>query len=426
MTGEWFVNPNNLRQMTRVALRSLLHHKLRSLLSVLGFVCGVMAVVAMISIGQGAKQETIRQIEQLGTHNIYIKAVALTDNQTAKARERLSRGLTLSDLQRIRAGCAAAAKIACLREINAPILGLPREMTPQVVACSENYAQLLGMHIVAGRFIAPLDRRRRNLVCVLGSETARQMEELGSPGGFIRIHHHLVKVVGILNRIEGQTDSSSTVSARNYNEMVFVPLEVAGTLDSPGPGQEEKTGITGRLSEIVVQVAQEADVVSTAGIVRRIMEVAHHNARDYQLIVPLELLRQAEQTQRTFNLVLGAIAAISLLAGGIGIMNIMLATVSERTREIGIRRAVGATRRHIWTQFLLESVMLTVSGGIIGLLCGFVAVAGISRMAGWPVAISLWAVVLPVIMSLMAGIFFGLYPARQAARVDPIVALRHE
>lgn len=426
MTGELFVNPNNVRQIAHVALRSLLLHKLRSLLSVLGFVCGVMAVVAMISIGEGAKQETIRRIEQLGTNNIYIKAVALTDNQTAKARERLSRGLTISDLQRISAGCAAAVKIACLREISAPILGLPREMTPQVVACSENYAQLLGMHILAGRFIAPMDRRRRNLVCVLGSETARQMEELGSPGGFIRINNHLVKVVGILNRIERQTDSTSTVSTRNYNEMVFVPLEVAGTINSPGPGREEKAGITGRLSEIVMQVAQDADVVSTARLVQRIMEVAHHNAQDYQLVVPLELLRQGEQTQRTFNLVLGAIAGISLLVGGIGIMNIMLATVSERTREIGIRRAVGATRRHIWAQFLLESVMLTVSGGVIGLLSGFVAVSGISWLAGWPLAVSLWAVVLPVIMSLMAGIFFGLYPAHQAARVDPIVALRHE
>jgi putative ABC transport system permease protein len=426
MTGEWFVNPNNLRQMARVALRSLLLHKLRSLLSVLGVVCGVTAVVAMISIGEGAKQETIRRIEQLGTNNIYIKAVALTDNQEAKARERLSRGLTLSDLQRISAGCAAAVTIAGLREISAPILGLPREMTPQVVACSENYAKLLNMPIVAGRFIAPMDRRRRNLVCVLGSETARQMEELGNPGGFIRINNHLVKIVGILNRIEGQTDSTATVSTRNYNEIVFVPLEVAGTLDTPGPGREETAGTTGRLSEIIVQVAQEADVVSTARLVRRIMEVAHHNARDYQFIVPLELLRQAEQTQRTFNLVLGAIAGISLLVGGIGIMNIMLATVSERTREIGIRRAVGATRRHIRTQFLLESVMLTVSGGVIGLLCGFGAVAGIAGLAGWPVAISLWAVVLPVIMSLMAGIFFGLYPARQAARVDPIKALRHE
>ena len=161
-------------------------------------------------------------------------------------------------------------------------------------------------------------------------------------------------------------------------------------------------------------------------MVRRIMEVAHHGIQDYQLVIPLELLKQAERTQRIFNLVLGAIAGISLLVGGIGIMNIMLATVSERTREIGIRRAVGATRRHIVVHFLLESVMLTICGGIIGLLCGLCAVGAISWFAGWRVAVSLWAVALPVIMSFLVGVFFGLYPARQAALVDPIVALRHE
>ncbi len=411
----------------RVALRSLLQQKLRSLLSVLGVVCGVMAVVAMISIGEGAKRETANQIEQLGTNNIYIKAVTLTDNQVAKARERQSRGLTLADLQRIENGCATAQTIACLREISSPILGLPREISPQVVACSANYAGLLGLHISAGRFIAPQDRRRRNLVCVLGSDVARSLETLGKPGAFIRISNHQVKVIGILDRIEQQTGSASAVSTRNYNEMVFVPLETADTLGGQSPSRErEAAGIAHELSEIVVQVARADDVLSTAMLVKRIMEVAHHDAQDYQFVVPLELLKQAERTQHTFNLILGAIAGISLLVGGIGIMNIMLATVSERTREIGIRRAVGATRRHIVVHFLLESVMLTISGGIIGLLFGLGAVGAISWFAGWRVAISLWAVALPVIMSFLVGIFFGLYPARQAALVEPIVALRHE
>ena len=403
-----------------------MHQKLRSLLSVLGVVCGVMAVVAMISIGEGAKQETAHQIEQLGTRNIYIKAVALTDNQVAKARERQSRGLTLADLQRIANGSTAAQRIASLRQISTSILGLPREILPQVVACSANYARLLGLHISAGRFIAPQDRRRKNLVCVLGSEVASRLEEVGKPGKFIRINNHMVKVVGILSRIEHQTGTASTVSTRNHNEMVFVPLETAGTLDGLRAGRGQKAGAVHQLSEIVVQVARTEDVVATARLVKRIMAVAHHDTQDYQFVVPLELLKQAERTQRTFNLVLGAIAGISLLVGGIGIMNIMLATVSERTREIGIRRAVGATRRDIVVHFLLESVMLTLSGGIIGLLCGLGAVAAISWFAGWRVAISLWAVALPVIMSFLVGIFFGLYPARQASNVDPIVALRHE
>lgn len=420
------MNLNNILQIIRVAHRSLLNQKLRSLLSVLGVVCGVMAVVAMISIGEGAKQETVRQIDQLGTHNIYIKAVALTDNQVAKARERQSLGLTIADLQRIENGSAMAEKIASLREISTSISGLPREISPQVVASSDNYAQLLGLHISAGRFIAPQDRQRRNLVCVLGSDVARILEDQGRIGQYIRINNHMVKVVGILNRIEHQTGSTSTVSTRNYNEMVYVPLEAAVALGGQRAGQGKKAGTVHQLSEIVVRVAKTEDVLTTAKLVKRIMAVAHHDIQDYQVVVPLELLKQAERTHRTFNLVLGAIAGISLLVGGIGIMNIMLATVSERTREIGIRRAVGATRRHIMIHFLMESVMLTISGGIIGLLGGFGAVGAISWFAGWRVAISLWAVALPVIMSFLVGIFFGLYPARQAAHVDPIVALRHE
>jgi putative ABC transport system permease protein len=261
---------------------------------------------------------------------------------------------------------------------------------------------------------------------VLGSEVARRLEDIGKPGQFIRINQHMVKVVGILNRIEQQTGSASTVSTRNYNEMVFVPLETADTFGSKSAGGEKKIRMAHQLSEIAIQVAGIEDVLPTARLAKRIMAVAHHGARDYQFIVPLELLKQAERTQRTFNLVLGAIAGISLLVGGIGIMNIMLATVSERTREIGIRRAVGATRRHIVVHFLLESVMLTISGGVIGLFCGLGAVGAISWLAGWRVAVSAWAVVLPVIMSFLVGIFFGLYPARQAAQVDPIVALRHE
>jgi putative ABC transport system permease protein len=409
-----------------LALRSVLQQKLRSFLSVLGVVCGVMAVVAMISVGQGAKQEAIRQIEQLGTRNIYIRSVELTEDQLARAREQLSIGLNPADLARIENGYDRAEQVGCLLEVKTSILGVPREISPQVVACSENYSDIQNIHMSAGRFIAFQDRRQRNLVCVLGNDVAALLGPSGQPGKFIRIEDQLLKVVGILSRVARRSGRSSTVSVRNYNEMIFIPLETAQSLTARGGGRREISAGAHPLTEIVVRVAPDQDVMEAAQLIKRIMQVSHHGALDYQIVVPLELLKQAEKTQRTFNLVLGAIAGISLLVGGIGIMNIMLATVSERTREIGIRRAVGATRQHIIWHFLAESVLLTISGGIIGLLCGIGAVGLISRLAGWQVALPLWGVLLPLLMSLLVGVFFGLYPARQAANVDPIVALRHE
>jgi putative ABC transport system permease protein len=426
MMDRSLVNLHKTGQILSVASRSLLQQKLRSFLSVLGVVCGVTAVVAMISVGQGAKRETVRQIEQLGTRNIYIKAFDLSPDQAARARERRSSGLSITDLQRIERGCPVAERVGCLRELKVPMLGASEEITPQVVAASANYAELLQVPVAAGRFLVPRDDQGKNLVCVLGDDVARFLSKQGQVGNFIRLGEHLFKVVGLLNRTASRTGRSSAVPVRNYNEMVFVPLQAAGLLTAADPASSEVMPTAHRLTEIIVKVAQGEDVSAAARLIKRIMVVAHHNAQDYQLLVPLELLEQSRKTQRTFNLVLGSIAGISLLVGGIGIMNIMLATVSERTREIGIRRAVGATRGDIQLHFLAESVILTVSGGIIGLLGGLCAVGLIAWLAGWGVALSLWGLFLPLGMSLLVGVFFGLYPARRAAGVDPIVALRHE
>lgn len=415
---------DKIPHILKAALHSLLHRKVRSGLSMLGVVCGVMAVVAMIAIGQGARQAAVHDLEQLGTRNIYIRSVDLTETQLAQSREQLSYGLLDADVERLIKGCDLVVEASGLRNIRASVMGLPSEMTMQVVACSPLYFRLLNLPLFAGRFLAPMDDERRNLVCVLGSEAARRMGASGSVGRHIRIENHLFKVVGILKPIE-YASKPSAISTRNSNEMIFLPLASVHGLFTGGKGQITHR-IHSPLTEIIAQVDRIEDVAVAARQIERILQVAHHGIRDFQIVVPLELLKQAERTNHVFNMVLGAIAGISLIVGGIGIMNIMLATVSERTREIGIRRAVGASRRHILVQFLSEAILLTLCGGAIGLLCGLAATGLIALLAGWPMAVTLWGLALPLLMALLVGLFFGIHPARKAAMVDPIVALRQQ
>jgi putative ABC transport system permease protein len=407
-----------------MAIRSLLQHKLRAALSILGVICGVTAVLTMLSIGEGAKQEALSQIEQLGTRNIYLKAVVLTKDQEIKARERLSRGLSRYDEHRIVQGCDAVRAVSCLKELPASVIGMVREVSPQIVACSSNYSEVQRISVSYGRFIGDQDIEHKNKVCVAGWSVADSLGSDGRLGSFIRMEDNLYRIVGVLKRQDYKASKSSVVSVRNYNQMIFIPLGTEGELlQAPQVGW---MGSSDGLTELIVQVEKTEQVLGAASVIRRIMEISHGGVEDFQMVVPQELLRQSQKTQRTFNIVLGSIACISLLVGGIGIMNIMLATVSERTKEIGIRRAVGAAREHIMIQFLAESVLLTFSGGMIGVVGGIAGVWLITAMAGWKTAITMWSIILSLLMSTLVGIFFGIYPAYHAARMDPIAALRHE
>jgi putative ABC transport system permease protein len=406
-----------------MAARALMSHKLRSALSVVGIVCAVMALLSMISIGEGAREEALRQIEELGTRNIYLKSIRLTGEQAYQARRKLSAGLRAGDAAMLKRNCQLISQVGYVKEFSASLSGFGGQVTPQFVACSASIAELQNLSLRRGRFIRHRDLEKRNQVCVLGSDVARRLGPNIGVGSDLRVGDHLLKIVGVLERRDRRTKNNSAVSTRNINDMVFVPLgleihvaqRLTGAYSSPSA-----------VTEIVVQVIHTDQVADAATIVGRLMEVAHHGVRDFQMIVPQELLKQAEKTRRMFNIILGAIAGISLVVGGIGIMNIMLATVSERTREIGIRRSVGATRAHIVGQFLAESVILTGAGGIAGIAAGIAAVWLITAIAGWQATVNFTAVCLPLIMSVLVGISFGLYPACRAAFMNPITALRHE
>jgi putative ABC transport system permease protein len=415
---------SKLFKFITLAVKSLLQHKLRATLSILGVVCGVAAVLSMLSVGEGAKRESLSQIEQLGTRNIYVKSIPLTEMQERKSRAKLSQGLTLYDAQRIKNGCHNVQDVAGLRELKASIFGAIKDVMPQIVSCSPNYASMLKIPIFDGRFISDPDMQEGKLVCVIGYNVAKNMGASGSIGNYLRIENSLFKIVGILRRIESKAEKSGAISLRNYNDMVFIPLTAANLVNKSA----SVIGATAwpEVTELVVGVSTAQQVLKSVPAVKRILEITHGGADDYQIVVPQELLNQSRKIQRTFNIVLGSIAFISLLVGGIGIMNIMLATVSERTKEIGVRRAFGATYSDIIIQFLAESTILTFTGGIIGIIIGLGGVWLISAIAKWNTAITMLSLVLPLLTSILVGIFFGLYPAYAAAKMDPIAALRYE
>jgi putative ABC transport system permease protein len=402
------------------AWRSLLVHKLRSLLSILGVVCGVMAVMAMISTGEGAKREILAQIEDMGLKNIYIKRLPLSEEQQREAGEKKSSGVSLDDLTRLQHMGKNIVRAAAIHELVAAPVGTQQEIIPQVMQCTADYAEILDLTIVSGRFITTLDCENNALVCVLGASIAKRMGKEGQVGQFVRLRDSLYKIVGILAENKTPEKKMTKVSKENFNATLLVPLGV----NTYGGIPETDFAGTASVTEIVVEVDEKQHVLSVASMIDRLLQVTHNTVQDYQLLVPLQLLTQSLKTQRVFDLVLAVTGGISLFIGGIGIMNIMLAAVSERKREIGIRRAVGATKRDIILQFLAESVLLTSSGGFIGVLSGCVCVNLIEKTTGWSMRINTVSVFIPFFLAVSTGVFFGLYPAIQAAKLDPIHALR--
>ncbi|NNK93006.1 MAG: FtsX-like permease family protein [Desulfobacterales bacterium] len=410
---------SKLQILIKIGLTSLFARKLRSLLSILGVVCGVMAVMSMISIGEGAKQKVLREIESLGLRNIYIDKIPLTEKQQFDALSRGSFGVSWSDVERLQHHKKYVKSVAAIREITVALLSTNSSVLPKIVQSTPNYLQIIGVTLAAGRFLLPIDEQNNNMVCVLGANLARQLGKDGRIGKTLRIGDALYRVIGIISKQSMHGDDQVKALADNYNETLFLPFP---SHDKFSQMQAEKANHT--LSRILVEVQSDENIPEVSQLIQRVIEVAHNNVRDYQVVVPQELLKQSLRTQRLFNIILAVIGGISLLVGGIGIMNIMLATVSERKYEIGLRRAVGATQRDVVAQFITESILLTLSGGVLGIGLGMTIIIGVEIVTGLPVRVTIAAMLIPFILAVLTGIFFGLYPAVQAARMDPIKSLR--
>ncbi len=418
-----------LARAVRMGVKSLLLHKLRSLLTSLGVLFGVGSVIAMLAIGEGASAEAQEQIKQLGSQNVILRSVKPPDDAASDQQTRvLSYGLTHADRRRIEETYPWLEEVVPVRQLLQEVRHGTRVLNPRVLATTPDYLEVTGRPMMAGRFLSDADELGVRNVCVLGWEVARALMPLTDPiGETVKIGSEYFTVVGVLMPRVRLDDDPPEPGAETTGE-VLIPASTGarwfGEMQVKiRSGSREIEEV--ELHEIVLAVRSPEEVDETAAAARTMLAETH-DRRDYEVVVPLELLARAEETKRIFNIVLGSIAGISLLVGGIGIMNVMLATVTERTREIGIRRALGAKRRHIVLQFLVETVVLSVGGGLAGIALGLLIPVVVERYADLTTIVTPEAPILAFGISVSIGLLFGLYPAWRAATMDPVEALRHE
>ncbi|MGD1104510.1 MAG: ABC transporter permease [Terriglobia bacterium] len=407
----------------RQGLESLLLHKLRTFLTMLGMIFGVAAVVSMLSIGAGAQQQVMAFIEQLGVRNLIVEAKESADWQAMQKVRQLSPGLTFQDLRAIRTNTAGIEESTARKRFT-PSKMIPKSQhdMPAIYGVSPVYTQIVNLRVVAGRFFDAEEDARAAAVCVLGEgASANLFGQQEAVGKYVKVNEQWFHVIGVVGpQLSAQTPLAG-LPAQDLNNLIYVPL-YAAILRLEDTYSEYHDEIDG----LYLHLDSHTDSFLAAEVVRSILNVSHHNAGDFSVIVPAELLAEQRSTQRIFEFVMVAIAAISLLVGGIGIMNIMLAGILERTHEIGVRRAVGARQSDISRQFLVEALLISFVGGVTGIFFGI----GISRLiawlAGWSTIVTITSILLAFLVSAAVGLVFGIYPAMKAARLDPVEALRYE
>ena len=435
---------DNFFQIVHLGLKSLVLQKMRAGLAALGIFIGTATVIWLVAVGEGVSHQARQQILELGATNVIVRTKQPNTGSDKDSNSRVKTyGLLRADLRRIVENIPNISRALPMKELRFELRLGNRTADAKLVGCVEEYLELNQLKIARGRWLAPRDRG--NKVVVLADDTAKRLFPYENPiGQTIWVGSEFYKVIGQTRSRTASAAIGGSLDSRDYNLDAYIPLETlrrrVGDLVMKRVGGDFQ-GEHVELSQITVEVDNIEDVDEIAQIIETLLK-KYHEQEDYAVVVPRELLRQAERTRAMFNVLLVVIAGISLLVGGIGIMNIMLATVTERTREIGIRRALGATRRDIIKQFLTETVVLTAIGGLSGVLFGL-AVGPLFRGIRTGVTmlspdllppivhtieprIAVWSVVLSLFISLFVGVVFGVYPARQAAYMDPIEALRHE
>ncbi len=404
----------------RQAIEEFGHHRLRTLLTLLGMIFGVGAVISMLAIGEGAEREALQLIDSLGLRNVLIEAVPQPEDRLKEIRED-SLGLSLRDLEIALETLPQVTRHSALKKINVfSLFSATGRSTGEVVGVSPGYFSMTNLALARGRLVDNDDDARFSQVCVIGSQVAQDLFGTEDPlGRRLKVNHVWLEVVGLVQDKLSSKDEFEGIRLGMPQNKIYLPLQTALKRFRFKPMEEELDGIS-------MEVQDRESVEFVAATLGRLLETRHHAINDYRLIVPEALLEQHRQTQRIFDIVMSSIAGISLLVGGIGIMNIMLATVLERTREIGIRRAIGAKRGDIRRQFLIEALTISLLGGVIGIMIGFGLAWGISTYSGWPFSWSVHAPLIAVTVCGLVGMGFGLYPAVKASHLDPIEALNRQ
>jgi len=406
-----------------MGLSSLLVHKLRSLLTMLGMIFGVGAVVAMLSITAGAQKEMMSYIDLLGVNNIIIEAKEAVDRNELQTRRAISPGLTFRDFRAIAENVQGIEALTPRKRFK-PQKVLPKTAAepPLLIGVEPNYVIINSLKVVEGRFFNDEDNAKSAPVCVLG-ETAK-VNLLGyepAVGKYVKINDTWLQVIGVLAQQATADTEVEGLEVTNRNNLVIAPLNTVMRRF-----EDNNSYLKDEIDGIYIKVTSGTDSVETANVVNAILTATHKDAGDFTITVPAGLLEQKRRTQFIFSVVMICIAGISLLVGGIGIMNIMLATVLERTREIGIRRAIGARQADIIRQFLTEAVLISILGGLIGVVFGYTLSKVIAAAAGWQTEVTFASIAVAFGVSCGIGLLFGIYPAVQAAKLDPIEAIRYE
>ena len=405
----------------RLAIRGLADHKFRSFLTMLGIIFGVASVITMLSIGEGAKREAIAKYQDLGVNNIIVREKKLSDEELEEVRAKFSQGLSLQDAMVIKEIVPGVEKVASQAEINTDVKFSDKSVKSTVIGVTPGYLEMMNYKSQNGEFISDNHFNQKLKVCILGAGVAANLFQREDPvGQMVKIEDQWLEVISVLESKTLFTETVGELAARDLNNDVYVPLSTFLNRFT------RENILTSEIQQITIQVDNSGRLIEASKLINEIVKRHHFNNDDYSIVIPFELLKQEEKERQIYNFLLGAIAAISLLVGGIGIMNIMLATVMERTREIGIRRAIGARKADIMSQFVTEAVAISITGGIIGVLLGISLSLIVSFFTDVSTFIKAYSIFIAFAFSVIVGISFGYLPAKNAANLKPVDSIRYE